>query len=96
MDLVLSRHRHVPWAWPVAGMLLVHSGTVSTMRTRGFPDPAYNLIRVDSERIAVELRVPGGRAQSLGDYPLAWPAELSGRLAQPFLAVHRGPWLAND
>jgi 3',5'-cyclic-AMP phosphodiesterase len=96
VDLVLSGHRHVPWVWPVAGMLLVHSGTVSTMRTRGFPDPAYNLIRVDSERIAVELRVPGGRAQSLGDYPLAWPAELSGRLAQPFLAVHRGPWLAND
>jgi 3',5'-cyclic-AMP phosphodiesterase len=96
VDLVLSGHRHVPWAWPVAGMLLVHSGTVSTMRTRGFPDPAYNLITVDRERIAVELRVPGGRAQSLGDYPQAWPEELSGRLAHPFLAVHRGPWLAND
>ena len=96
VDLVLSGHRHVPWAWPVAGMLLVHSGTVSTMRTRGFPDPAYNLIRVDHERIAVELRVPGGRTQSLGDYPLHWPAELSGRYTHPFLEVARGPWLAND
>lgn len=29
VDLVLSGHRHVPYVWPVAGMLLVHSGTVS-------------------------------------------------------------------
>ena len=86
----------MPWVWPVAGMLLVHSGTVSTMRTRGFPDPAYNLIRVDAEQIAVELRVPGGRSQSLGAYPHRWPADLSGRQADPFLEVQHGPWLAND
>jgi len=96
VDLVLSGHRHVPWIWPVASMLLVHSGTVSTMRTRGFPEPAYNLIRADRERIAVELHVPGGRTQSLGDYPQEWPQELSGRQADPFLEVRRGPWLAND
>jgi Icc protein len=96
VDLVLSGHRHVPWCWPVAGMLLVHSGTVSTTRVRGFPDPAYNLIRVDADRIAVELKVPDGRMQSLGDYPLRWPSELSGRQTDPFLEVRRGPWLAND
>jgi Icc protein len=39
VDLVLSGHRHVPYVWPIAGMLLVHSGTVSTLRTRGFPTP---------------------------------------------------------
>jgi 3',5'-cyclic-AMP phosphodiesterase len=39
VDLVLSGHRHVPYVWPIAGMLLVHSGTVSTLRTRGFPNP---------------------------------------------------------
>jgi Icc protein len=96
VNLVLSGHRHVPFVWPVAGMLLVHSGTVSTLRTRGFPDPAYNLIQVDEERIAVELHVPGGRMQALGEYPLRWPGQLSGRQADPFLQVHRGPWLAND
>jgi Icc protein len=26
VDLVLAGHRHVPYVWPVAGMLLVHSG----------------------------------------------------------------------
>ena len=45
VDIVLSGHRHVPYVWPVAGMFIVHSGTVSTGRTRGFPHPAYNLIR---------------------------------------------------
>jgi 3',5'-cyclic AMP phosphodiesterase CpdA len=96
VDLVLSGHRHVPWVWPVAGMLLVHSGTVSTMRTRGFPDPAYNLIRVDADRIALELRVPRGRTQSLGEFPRRWPPALAAPETDPFLEVHRGPWLAND
>jgi Icc protein len=96
VNVVLSGHRHVPFVWPVAGMLLVHSGTVSTLRTRGFPDPAYNLIQVDHERLAVELHGPAGRVQALGEYPLHWPGQLSGRQADPFLQVHRGPWLAND
>src|SRR5919106_2535365 len=77
VDLVLSGHRHVPYVWPLAGILLVHSGTVSTLRTRGFPQPAYNLIRIERGRIAVELRVPGGHGQSLGEYPRDWPADLS-------------------
>jgi hypothetical protein len=59
VDLVLSGHRHVPYVWPIAGMLLVHSGTVSTLRTRGFPHPAYNLLTVEEGRISVELHIPG-------------------------------------
>jgi len=57
VDLVLSGHRHVSYVWPVAGMFIVHSGTVSTLRTRRFTHPAYNLIRVEDGRIAVELCV---------------------------------------
>jgi 3',5'-cyclic-AMP phosphodiesterase len=95
-DLVLSGHRHVPYVWPVAGMLLVHSGTVSTLRTRGFPEPAYNLIRIESGRIAVELRVPGGRGQALGEFPRDWPAELAARQGDPFGHAPRGPALANE
>jgi 3',5'-cyclic AMP phosphodiesterase CpdA len=96
VDLVLAGHRHVPYVWPVAGMLLVHSGTVSTLRTRGFPHPAYNLIRVEAGRISVELCVPGGQRRSLGDYPRDWPAELSARHADPFVRPQRGVSLAND
>jgi 3',5'-cyclic-AMP phosphodiesterase len=96
VDLVLSGHRHVPYVWPIAGMLLVHSGTVSTLRTRGFPHPAYNLVRIEGGRIAVELCVPGGERQSLGDYPRDWPAELSARHADPFVRAQRGVSLAED
>jgi 3',5'-cyclic-AMP phosphodiesterase len=96
VDLVLAGHRHVPYVWPVAGMLLVHSGTVSTLRTRGFPHPAYNLIQVDAGRISIELRIPGGEGQSLGDYPRDWPEELSARQADPFVRAPRGVSLADD
>jgi Icc protein len=96
VDIVLSGHRHVPYVWPIAGMLLVHSGTVSTLRTRGFPDPAYNLIRIEAGRIAVELCVPGGERQSLGDYPRDWPVDLSAAHADPFVRAQRGVSLADD
>jgi Icc protein len=96
VDLVLSGHRHVPYVWPVAGMYIVHSGTVSTRRTRGFPHPAYNLIRVENGRIAVDLKIPGGEQRSLGDYPRDWPEELSARHHDPFVRAQRGESLAND
>ena len=95
-DLVLSGHRHVPYVWPVAGLLLVHSGTVSTLRTRGFPKPAYNLIRIGEGRISVELCVPGGERRSLGDYPRDWPEELSARASDTFGRAPRGVSLADE
>jgi 3',5'-cyclic AMP phosphodiesterase CpdA len=96
VDLVLAGHRHVPYVWPVAGMLLVHSGTVSTLRTRGFPHPAYNLVRVEAGRISVELCIPGGERQSLGEYPRDWPEELSARRSDPFVRAQHGLSLAEE
>ncbi len=96
VDLVLGGHRHVPYVWPVAGMLLVHSGTVSTLRVRGFPHPAYNLIDVRDGRISIEACIPGGARHSLGVYPRDWPAELSARHADPFVRPQRGLSLADE
>jgi 3',5'-cyclic-AMP phosphodiesterase len=96
VDLVLSGHRHVPYVWPIAGMLLVHSGTVSTLRTRGFPQPAYNLVRVEDRRISIELCVPGAERMSLGAYPRDWPGELTARNVDPFVRPQRGLSLADD
>jgi 3',5'-cyclic-AMP phosphodiesterase len=96
VDLVLSGHRHVPYVWPLAGMLLVHSGTAATLRTRGFPQPAYNLLRIEGGRISVELCVPGGDRWSLGDYPRDWPAELTAREIDPFVRPPRSVSLADD
>jgi 3',5'-cyclic-AMP phosphodiesterase len=96
VDLVLSGHRHVPYVWPLAGMVLVHSGTVSTLRTRGFLHPAYNLVRIEDGRISIELCVPGGERWSLGDYPRDWPTELTAREIDPFVRPERGVSLAED
>lgn len=96
VDLVLSGHRHVPYVWPLAGMVLVHSGTVSTLRTRGFLHPAYNLLRIEDGRISIELCVPGGERWSLGDYPRDWPTELTAREIDPFVRPGRGVPLAED
>jgi Icc protein len=76
VDIVLAGHRHVPYVWPIAGRLIVNSGTVSTSRTRGFPHPAYNVIRIDRRAIDVEARVPGGASHTLGTYPRVWPEGL--------------------
>jgi hypothetical protein len=86
----------VPYVWPVAGMFIVHSGTVSTLRTRGFPHPACNLIRIGQGTMSFELRVPGGDGQSLGEYPRDWPGELSARHIDPFIPAPCSPRMAND
>jgi hypothetical protein len=77
-------------------MFIVHSGTVSTLRVRGFPHPSYNLIRVDGTRIDVELRIPGGEGMSLGEYPRDWPPELSARDIDVFVKAPATPPHAND
>ena len=88
VDLVLSGHRHVPYVWPIAGLLIVHSGTVSTRRVRRFPEPAYNLLRIDRATIDVQLCVPGGGRFSLGRYPREWAADLAGRRMDPWAVAH--------
>jgi 3',5'-cyclic-AMP phosphodiesterase len=93
---VLSGHRHVPYVWPVAGMLLIHSGTASTLRTHAFTRTAYNLIRADAETISVALRVRVGEAQSLGEFPRDWPPAGSARAVDPPALSTPGPKLAND
>lgn len=60
VDLVLCGHRHVPYNWPLANLLIVSSGTSSTWRTRGYTQPSYNIIRIDAEVITVITKVPGG------------------------------------
>lgn len=60
VDLVLCGHRHVPYNWPLANLLIVSSGTASTWRTRGYTQPSYNIIRVASDSIQVTTKVPGG------------------------------------
>lgn len=56
VDLALAGHKHVPYVWPVAGMLAVTSGTATTWRTRGLAPPSYNVVRVRPRTVEVEVR----------------------------------------
>jgi Icc protein len=68
VDVVLGGHRHVPHVWPVAGLFLVHSGTASTRRVRGYARPSYNFVTLTRDLIEVEMREPGGRRDLLARY----------------------------
>ena len=45
VDLVLSGHKHVPYAWRLENLFVVNAGTVSSRRLRGKTRPCYNVDR---------------------------------------------------
>lgn len=59
VDMVLCGHKHVPYIWTVDKMILVHSGTMSTYRTRGYSHPSYSLIGIGHDKIEVSTCIPG-------------------------------------
>jgi len=58
VHLVLSGHKHVPYAWRLEDLFVVNAGTVSTTRLRGRTEPCYNLIEVSAERVTVFRKYP--------------------------------------
>ena len=95
VDLMLGGHRHVPYVWPIAGLYVIHSGTVSTLRTRGFGHPSYNLIRIGAEQLEIERRIPGAAGDLLGVYPRRWPPELTAQPPDSFVRRRHGESLAD-
>lgn len=68
VDIVLAGHRHVPYLWNVSGVRVIHSGTVSSERTRGFIPPSYNLIELGPEEARVIMRKPGEDEELLATF----------------------------
>jgi 3',5'-cyclic-AMP phosphodiesterase len=58
VDLVLSGHKHVPYAWKLENLFIVNAGTVSSLRLRGTTRPCYNLIEVNGAHVDVWRRYP--------------------------------------
>ncbi|HWH43527.1 MAG TPA: metallophosphoesterase [Thermoleophilaceae bacterium] len=56
--LVLSGHKHVPYAWRLENLFVVNAGTVSTTRLRGNTKPCYNVIDASPERVTVWRKYP--------------------------------------
>jgi len=58
VDLVLSGHKHVPYAWKLENLFVVNAGTVSSSRLRGHGRPCYNVVEVDGTHVDVWRRYP--------------------------------------
>jgi 3',5'-cyclic AMP phosphodiesterase CpdA len=58
VHLVLSGHKHVPYAWRLENLFVVNAGTVSTTRVRGKTRPCYNVIEATPERVSVFRKYP--------------------------------------
>ncbi len=58
VNLVLSGHKHVPYAWKLENIFVVNAGTVSSLRLRGRGRPCYNLIEVDERHVDVWRKYP--------------------------------------
>src|SRR6266508_3108393 len=58
VNIVLSGHKHVPYAWKLEDMFIVNAGTVSSMRLRGNTRQCYNVIEIDDGHVEVTRRYP--------------------------------------
>ena len=58
VNLVLSGHKHVPYAWRLEDLFIVNAGTVSSLRLRGNTRPCYNVIEFSGPHVDVWRRYP--------------------------------------
>ena len=67
VDLVLCGHRHRPWRWKLEDMQVIHAGSVSCERLRGFFLNSYDVIDVRKKKIDAKLKVINGEFVSLDE-----------------------------
>jgi Icc protein len=58
VNLVLSGHKHVPYAWRLEDLFVVNAGTVSSMRVRGHTRPCYNVVEIGADAVDIYRRYP--------------------------------------
>ena len=59
-DLVVCGHRHRPWKWNLNGIQIIHAGSFSSERLRGFFSNSYNVISVNGDKSRAWLKIVGG------------------------------------
>jgi len=60
VNLVLCGHRHRPWRWKMEEMLVVHAGSTSCEKLRGFFCNSYNVVKIKNKKINAKLKIVGG------------------------------------
>jgi len=59
-NLVLCGHRHRPWKWQIQKTQVIHAGSISCERLRGFFLNSYNVIQIKNNTIKAKLKIVGG------------------------------------
>lgn len=59
VNLILCGHKHRPWKTTINGLSIVHAGSVSSRRLRGFFANSYNIIEIGHTTIDAKLKVVG-------------------------------------
>jgi len=60
VNLVLCGHRHRPWRWRIENMLVVHAGSISCEKLRGFFCNSYNVITIKKKEVEARLKIVNG------------------------------------
>jgi Icc protein len=71
VHLVLSGHKHVPYAWKLENLFVVNTGTVSSLRLRGNTRPCYNVIEISGSHVAIWRRHPFHGQERIIQFSLA-------------------------
>jgi len=58
VQLVLSGHKHVPYAWRLENLFVVNTGTVSSLRLRGNTRPCYNVVEIEGDHVSIWRKHP--------------------------------------
>jgi Icc protein len=67
VNLVLCGHRHRPWKWKIEDMQVVHAGSTSCEKLRGFFCNSYNIITVENSKIEAKLKIVDGEFVDFAD-----------------------------
>jgi 3',5'-cyclic AMP phosphodiesterase CpdA len=60
VNMVLCGHRHRPWKWQIEKMQVVHAGSVSCEKLRGFFCNSYNVIEIKNKKVDAKLKIVDG------------------------------------
>lgn len=58
VDLVLSGHKHVPYAWRLEDFFVVNTGTACSLRLRGTMKPCYTIIELGEDSVEISRKYP--------------------------------------
>jgi Icc protein len=68
VNLVLSGHKHVPYAWRLESIFVVNTGTCCSLRLRGNIKPCYNVITVADDHVQIVRRTPYHGAETIIEF----------------------------